>query len=140
MIDDMIETIQSLNALMREETGLLATAGRSRDIEPVAAAKLKLTATLETQMAALAREQPDWRETMAPEPRAVLIEALDELQDVAADNARMLSRQIDLSRDIMDAIAEEAKRLSGTRRQTYGAAGGLFEMDQATPISVNTSL
>jgi flagellar biosynthesis/type III secretory pathway chaperone len=140
MIDDMIETIQSLNALMREETGLLATAGRSRDIEPVAAAKLKLTATLETQMATLAREQPDWRETMDAEPRAVLIEALDELQEVAADNARMLSRQIDLSRDIMDAIAEEAKRLSGTRRQTYGAAGGLFAMDQATPISVNTSL
>lgn len=140
MIDELIDTVRSLNALMREETEILLSAGPRRDVEEIAAAKLRLTATLETQMVALGREDEAWRDALAPEPRAALAEALEEMQSVSAENAQVLLRQIELSRDMMDAIADEAKRLSGTRSQTYRASGGLFQLDQTTPISVNTSL
>lgn len=140
MIDELIDTVRSLNALMREETEILLSSGSRRDVEEIAGAKLRLTAILETQMVALGREDDAWRDTLEPEARAALAEALDEMQSVSAENAQVLFRQIELSRDMMDAIADEAKRLSGTRSQTYGASGGLFQLDQTTPISVNTSL
>jgi hypothetical protein len=91
-------------------------------------------------MVALDRADAGWRDALEPEPRAALAEAIEELQTVSAENADVLRRQIELSRDMMDAIAAEAKRLSGSRSQTYGASGGLFQLDQSTPISVNTSL
>ena len=139
MIDALRDTIESLISLMREETATLLSAGPRRDIEALAGAKVRLTATLESQLAALDREQPGWRETIA-ETSADLAAAIAELQEVSTENATVLRRQIDLSRDLMDAIAAEAKRLVGTRSQTYGATGGLFRQDVSTPISVNTNL
>lgn len=139
MTDALCDTIESLISLMREETAILLSVGPRPDIEAIAAAKVRLTATLEGQLAALDREQPGWRETIA-ETDTDLAARIAELQEVSTENATVLRRQIDLSRDLMDAIAAEAKRLVGTRTQTYGATGGLFRQDVSTPISVNTNL
>lgn len=139
MIDALRDAIESLISLMREETAMLLSAGPRPDIEVLASAKVRLTATLEGQLAALDREEPGWRETVA-ETDAELAAAIAELQEVSTENATVLRRQIDLSRELMDAIAAEAKRLVGTRSQTYGATGGLFRQDVSTPISVNTNL
>jgi flagellar biosynthesis/type III secretory pathway chaperone len=139
MIDELIDTVRSLSALMREETEILSRAGPRRDVEELAAAKLRLTASLETQMVALEGET-SWRASLGDEPRAALADAFEEMRAASGENAAVLLRQIELSRDMMDAVAAEAKRLSGSRAQLYGASGGLFQVDQSTPISVNTSL
>lgn len=140
MASELIDTIRSLVALMREETEILRGGGRTAAVEEIAAAKLRLTASLETQIAQAERERPDWRSRLADEDQAALREATDALRQVAADNAEVLERQISLSREILDAIAAEAKRLSGSRSQTYCARGEVFRVDAPTPISVNTSL
>jgi len=140
MASELIDTIHSLVALMREETETLRGGGSAATIEEIAAAKLRLTASLETQIAQAERERPDWRSRLAEEDQTALREATDALRQVAADNAEVLERQISLSREILDAIAAEAKRLSGSRSQTYCARGEVFRVDAPTPISVNTSL
>lgn len=137
MTDGLLDIIQSLTRLMREETALLLDAGPRRDLEALAGAKLRLTASLEAQLAARERAQPDAR---GDEQADTLADAIREMQDVSAENARVLKRQIELSREMLDAIAAEAKRLAGSRTQTYGATGGVFRIDGSTPISVNTSL
>lgn len=138
--DSLTDTIRSLTALMREETLLLGQFGGRRDIEDLAAAKLRLTAALETELAARGRDRPDWQAELSAEARAALAEAVDDMQRASAANADVLLRQIELSRDMLDAIAAEAKRLSGTRSQTYRATGGLIQVDLPAPIAVNTSL
>lgn len=138
--DMLIDTVRSLTALMREETAILAKIGGRREIEELAAAKLRLTGALEAELAARGRDRPDWQAMLAPEARADLAGAIEDMQRASAENADMLMRQIELSRDMLDAIAAEAKRLSGTRSQTYRASGGLIDVDLPAPIAVNTSL
>lgn len=140
MLDAVLDTARSLTSLMREETTVLLGAGPRHDLEAIAGAKVRLTAALETHLATLDREQPEWRDALDPDGRASLSETIAELQSVSAENAKVLRRQIELSREIMDAIAAEAKRLAGSRTQTYGASGGIFRIDASTPISVNTNL
>ena len=94
----------------------------------------------EAEVARRDREQPDWRETLAGAERAALAEASAALRDVADANAAALQRQIELSVDMMDAIAAEAQRLAGTRSETYSAGGRLARAEAAAPISVNTKL
>ena len=62
------------------------------------------------------------------------------LRDASAVNADVLERQIELSTELMAAIAQEAQRLMGTRKAAYGAHGGLLGMDLPAPISLNTRL
>ena len=140
MIDKLRDTVGSLVRLMREESAVLQSAGPRHDIEAIAGAKLRLTATLETELAALQREQPEWQNGLADEDSVALAADMAELRAVSEENATILRRQIELSRDLMDAIAAEAKRLAGSRTQTYGASGGIFRIDGSMPISINTSL
>jgi hypothetical protein len=56
------------------------------------------------------------------------------------DTARVLERQIDLSTEMMGAVAAEARRVTGSRSSIYGARGRVARSDAAAPISVNASL
>lgn len=139
MIDSLIQTMRSLVAVMDEETVLLRN-GRRDAVGELAAAKLKLTAQLEKDVAERDRERRDWREQLDASSNEMLAEATDALQRSAAENASLLQRQIDLSRELLDAIAAEAKRLGGTQSETYAAGGALKRVDQPAPISINASL
>jgi flagellar biosynthesis/type III secretory pathway chaperone len=140
MTDKIRDTIASLVRLMQEESAVLQSAGPRHDIDAIAGAKLRLTAALEADLALLGREQPDWHDALPAEGRAALAADMAELRTVSEANATILRRQIELSRELMDAIAAEAKRLAGSRTQTYGASGGIFCVDGSMPISINTSL
>ena len=139
MIAELQDTMTSLTALMNEECALLGAGGGER-LAAVAAAKGRVTASLETQIAALDRTHPEWRGTIGPEERTGLASRVEQLQEAAIANAGMLARHIDLSREWLDAISAEARRLSGTRTDTYQASGGLRQAELPTPISINTSL
>lgn len=140
MVSDLVDTIRSLVALMREETDQLLSPGPTGDLGELATAKGRLVGWLEARAAKLGREQPDWYERLEAEDRDALTEILAELRDVSAENAHALDRQIRLSVEMLDAIGAEAKRLSGTRTETYSAFGGVSRVELPTPISINQRL
>ena len=140
MTNEFIDTIVSLTAIMEEETARLLSPVRHRDFAEMAAAKIKLVATLETMTAAHERTGTDWMATLDDEGREALSAAIRHLGAAAQVNARVLERQIDLSTEMMGAVATEARRLSGTRSAIYGASGIVSRTEVATPISVNASL
>lgn len=140
MIPELHGILDSLASLLREETALLVQAADAGQLGAIAAAKIRVTAALEAQLAMQTRVRPDWQNDMTDEERGALSQTFAELQSAAAENASMLARHIELSRDLLGAIAAEAKRLSGTRTETYRATGGLHQADLPSPISVNARL
>lgn len=140
MTGQLIDAMVSLTSLMEEESEKLARKAYVPELGEIAAAKLRLTGRIEADFARLKRETPNWVETLDEEERALLSDASRDLRDASAVNQQILSRQIELSVDMMGAIAAEAQRLTGTRSTTYGACGGLGGMDAPAPISINAKL
>ncbi len=140
MTAQLIDAMISLTALMEDESEKLARKAYIPELGEIAAAKLRLTGRIEADFARLKRESADWAEKLDEEARTRLSDASRNLRDASAVNQQILSRQIELSVDMMGAIAAEAQRLTGTRSTTYGACGGLGGMDAPAPISVNARL
>ncbi|MEG3144354.1 flagellar biosynthesis protein FlgN [Sphingomonas sp. RT2P30] len=140
MASEFIDLLMSLIAIMEEETARLLAPGRHQDFAEMAAAKIKLVAALEIKTAEHGRKRSDWVSKLDAETREALTAAIRHLGAAATVNARVLERQIDLSTEMMSAVAAEARRLSGTRSAIYGASGALSQTEIATPISVNASL
>lgn len=140
MSDALLETVESLIAIMEAETAALALPDWDKGLAELAAAKLRLTGTLEAQAAALSREQPDWLDAVVTQGAGELGHALDRLRTTAETNARVIGRQIDLSRDLLDAVADEARRIAGTRQDVYGAEGSLTRTVDPAPVAVNAQL
>lgn len=140
MTATLIDSMASLTSLMEEESEKLATRGYVPELGQIAAAKLRLTGQIEAEISRLKRQQPAWLESLGEEERDQLAEASRGLRDASEINARILSRQIEFSSEMMAAIASEAQRLTGTRSTVYGACGALGGMDAPAPISVNARL
>lgn len=138
MAAELIDLIRSLTSIMEEETMRLRTRGRSPDLVELALAKAKLVTALDTATARLSRQNRDWLTALGPEERDELIDALRTMKDASAPNQAALERQIELSTEILAAVATEAKRLTGNRHAVYGAAGRLSQIELATPISINS--
>ncbi|MFT3977473.1 MAG: flagellar protein FlgN [Sphingomonas bacterium] len=137
----LLDAMESLTAIMAEETDQLTRAPYHPGLPELANAKLRLTGRIETEIARMKREAPDdWAERIAPEEREKLAAASQSLREASAANADILARQIDLSAEMMAAIAAEAQRLSGRRSTVYEASGGIGGMDVPAPISVNARL
>ena len=140
MAVELTDLVVSLTAIMEEETGRLLRPGRHADIAEMTAAKAQLVAALEARNAQLSRERPDWKERLEPDERLRLAGHVRALSEASILNARVLQRQIELSTEMMAAVAAEAQRMTGARGATYGQGGVLSHTDQATPISLNTRL
>lgn len=137
---ELLDSMVSLTALMEEESAQLARSAFFPTLGEIAAAKTRLVGRIEAEVARLRRETPDWMDTLEPEARQALTDASEALRDASDINARILSRQIELSSDMLAAIANEAKRLTGRRNTTYGACGNMATMDLSAPISINARL
>ncbi|KTF70603.1 flagellar protein FlgN [Sphingomonas sp. HT-1] len=141
MITQLVDAMVSLTALMEEESERLSRTPYIPELGEIANAKLRLAGKIEAEIARMKREHPeDWLETLALEDRTCLAEASQALRDASLVNSRILSRQIELSADMMAAIAAEAQRLTGSRSTTYGACGGIAGLDAPAPISINARL
>ena len=138
--EDLADIVASLTAIVEEETGRLLAPGRHADMREMADAKARLVSNLEAQNARLTRERPQWMAELGAAERARLAILVRALSEASILNARVLQRQIDLSTDMMAAVAAEAQRITGARGATYGAGGALSRSDQATPISLNARL
>jgi flagellar biosynthesis/type III secretory pathway chaperone len=141
MITQLVDAMVSLTSLMEEESERLSRTPYIPELGEIANAKLRLAGRIEAEVARLKRECPDdWLESLAQEDRGTLAEASKALRDASIVNSRILSRQIELSADMMAAIAAEAQRLTGSRSTTYGACGGIAGLDAPAPISINARL
>jgi flagellar biosynthesis/type III secretory pathway chaperone len=140
MTAQLIDAMVSLTALMEEESEKLARKAYVPELGEIAAAKLRLTGRIEADFARLKREAANWADRLDADTRVQLADASRDLRDASAVNQQILSRQIELSVEMMGAIAAEAQRLTGTRSTTYGACGGLGGMDAPAPISINAKL
>jgi flagellar biosynthesis/type III secretory pathway chaperone len=141
MTAQLIDAMVSLTHIMEEESEKLARVPFFPELPELATAKLRLTGRIEAEVARMKREAPDdWAEKLDPEMREQLAEASRGLRDASTINAQILKRQIELSSDMMGAIAAEAQRLTGTRSTTYAACGSLFGSDGPAPISINARL
>jgi flagellar biosynthesis/type III secretory pathway chaperone len=138
MPNEMIDVMTSLALIMDEESKRLRGHERALDLSELAAAKIRLVSQLEEILARRNRQQPEWTEEMDVETRERLTLCLSDLRTASIANAGILERQIELSMEMMAAIADEARRMAGNRAYTYGARGDLATMDLATPISFNS--
>ncbi len=140
MSDNLTETMQTLRTLMAEETRLLANGGWPVDIAALTSAKLRLIGTLEAKVAERERGASDWLEALSMVDRTSLLAAIDSLREAAAGNAAVIGRQIDLSQELLGAIAAEARRLGGTQSHTYRASGEVPKRAGSAPVAINTRL
>ena len=140
MIDTMLDFARSLTTLMAEETDELLGRGQCADHAETVAAKRRLVAQLDTEIARLNRETPDWRQHLDQQVNLALGEAMATLRDAAAANAAVVDRHLSLSNEIIDAVAAEARRLTGNRGYSYRDTGTIMQRSGSSPISVNTRL
>jgi hypothetical protein len=136
---NLIDVITSLTLIMTEETERL-NARHRMDLAELAMVKIRLTGVLEGELARLNRTRPGWAEMLEPEMKESLTSGLIALGEASTANAAVLERQIDLSIELMGALAAEARRVSRSRAETYGATGLLSPVDPNAPISVNSEV
>ncbi len=140
MTAHLIDAMLSLTSLMEEESEKLSRTPYLPELPEIANAKLRLTGRIEAEVARLKRGSDDWLTQLDADTRLQLADASRNLRDACTVNAQILSRQIELSVEMMAAIAAEAQRLTGSRSSTYGAGGGLGGMEAPAPISINARL
>ncbi|WOK37717.1 flagellar biosynthesis protein FlgN [Sphingomonas sp. C3-2] len=140
MASEIIDIMVSLTLIMQEETQRLTTHERAGDLAELANAKVRLVGVLETELARLNREESGWVDAMDEEGREALGKALVALGEASTANADILERNITLSIEMMEAVTNEAKRISGNRAEIYGAKGNVSRIELATPISVNSEI
>lgn len=131
---DLPDLVASLVELMETETAALLAGARCPDHDSLVAAKLRLTGQLEAALAAQARTG------VIAAADADLAAALDRLAAAASANAAILRRKIDLSDELLAAVAGEVQRLHGARSATYGQQGRIASLDLPAPLSVNRAL
>lgn len=138
MSPDLVEAMQSLAMLMDEENAALEQVGHLEHLQTLVAAKLRLVSNVEAMLVRAHREQPDWIAQLDEEERQEFRARVESLMNIAQQNATILQRQIDVSNDLINAIAVEARRLNGSRSTTYTAHGGLARSDGVAPIAVDS--
>lgn len=140
MPNELIEALASLAQIVDEENDRLTRPVHHPDLPALVEAKMRLAATVEAEVARLQREHPGWLDLFAPEARAQVTAAIELLLRRLGVNTNLIERRIALCDEIMVAVADEARRLSGARSAVYGIRGTLARSDQAAPIAVNSRI
>ncbi|MEN3953258.1 flagellar biosynthesis protein FlgN [Iodidimonas sp. SYSU 1G8] len=140
MVDDIIDQIVSLSGLMADETAALRRHGPFPAQQEIAAAKMLLASGLDAALSRMGGTASAWIQGLDEADGARLTAALEALSVAGNENAAMLRRHIELSNELMAAITNEVRRVSGSRSATYTAAGRLSQTDIPTPISINSGI
>jgi flagellar biosynthesis/type III secretory pathway chaperone len=138
MADDMIELMTSLTMVLTEESAQLRRQTTNGELRELASVKNRLVGMLQYELAQRERLDPDWAAQIDDEKREVLSRVVKTLAEASAANRAVLQRQLELTTDMIDALAQEARRTSGRRASTYQADGDLTPLDLAPPISINS--
>lgn len=137
---ELADALSALAQLIDDENDRLISPVPHSDLPAIVAAKVRLSGQVQMHSARLAREQPDWMAGLDQPTRDSVAAAIEVLMRRLDVNVRLLERRISLCDDLMGAISDEARRLSGARSATYGARGAIVYSQRATPISLNDTL
>jgi flagellar biosynthesis/type III secretory pathway chaperone len=139
-ISALLDSINALIAVMEEESETLALYGPRTGIAELGAAKTRLVARMEGQLAKLNRDNPAWHRDMDSEIRDELTAAYNDMHNASVINSAILERQIDLSSEMLAAVGLEIERLTGRGATTYGSGGKVKTARGRPPLSINTQL
>jgi len=137
---ELAEALSALAQLIDDENDRLISPVPQSDLPVIVAAKIRLSGQVQAHSARLAREQPDWLNGLDETMRESVSAAVEILLRRLDVNVRLLERRMALCDDLMGAISDEARRLSGARSATYGARGAIVQTQRAAPISLNNTL
>ncbi len=138
MIVELVDLISSLTTVLAEETELLRRRADLVEIREMVLLKQRLVGLLELAIAQQIRAHGDWLSQEDQETRDNFVPLVAALNEAASENAAMLERQLEITTEMISALADEARRVVGRRASTYRAAGDMTPMDVAPPISFNT--
>jgi flagellar biosynthesis/type III secretory pathway chaperone len=138
MADDMIELMTSLTMVLTEETDQLRRQTGNNELRELASVKNRLVGMLQYELAQRERLDPEWPLQIDDQSRDTLRGVVKTLAEASAANRAVLQRQLELTSEMIDALAQEARRTSGRRASTYQADGDLTPLDLAPPISINS--
>ena len=142
MTHDLDSALVSLDLILDEENARLGMPGFDLVPRELVAAKMRVVGVIEAAQVRLVAARsagaavPDADADGCAATAAMLERTMQKL----ATNAALLERRIALCDDLMGAITNEAKRLSGGRSMVYRATGALSHAEQPTPIAINNSL
>lgn len=138
MTNEMIEVMTSLTAILEEETNLLRDHAGNSDLRQMAGMKNRLVGVLQRELATMERLDPNWASHLDDETYETVTHVLIALNEASAANRALLQRQLELTTEMIDALANEARKTSGRRASTYRPDGDLTPMDLSPPISINS--
>lgn len=139
-LDQLVDTICAMIAVMEEESETLALHGPVESIAELAQAKARLAARMEEQLARMNRHNPHWHKDIDDDARRKLGDTYSDLHSACAVNSEILERQIDLSTEMLCAVGKEIERLTGHNATTYGRGGKVRRGQGKPPLSVNTRM
>jgi len=137
---DLDSALVSLDLILDEENARLGMPGFDLVPRELVAAKMRVVGVIDAAQVRLVAARSAG--AAAPDAAACAATAamLERTMQKLATNAALLERRIALCDDLMGAITDEAKRLSGGRSMVYRATGALSHAEQPTPIAINNSL
>lgn len=140
MTHDLDSALVSLDLILDEENARLGMPGFDLVPRELVAAKMRVVGVIEAAQVRLVAARSAGAAVPDAEGSAATAAMLERTMQKLATNAALLERRIALCDDLMGAITDEAKRLSGGRSMVYRATGALSHAEQPTPIAINNSL
>ena len=140
MTHDLDSALVSLHLILDEENARLGMPGFDLVPRELVAAKMRVVGVIEAAQVRLVAARSAGAAVPDAEGSAATAAMLERTMQKLATNAALLERRIALCDDLMGAITNEAKRLSGGRSMVYRATGALSHAEQPTPIAINNSL
>jgi len=137
---DLDSALVSLDLILDEENARLGMPGFDLVPRELVAAKMRVVGVIEAAQVRLVAARSAGAAIPDAEGCAATAAMLERTMQKLATNAALLERRIALCDDLMGAITDEAKRLSGGRSMVYRATGALSHAEQPTPIAINNSL
>ncbi|KQN90173.1 hypothetical protein ASE95_15915 [Sphingomonas sp. Leaf231] len=137
MIVEMADLVASLTVVLKDEAELLRRRAGNNELRELVQLKLRLVGMLELAIAQHARDGGEWLTFEDDEMRRDFLELVEALNEAANANAAMLERQLEITTEMIAALAMEARRVVGRRASTYRVQGDMTPADIAPPISFN---
>ncbi|USI72009.1 flagellar biosynthesis protein FlgN [Sphingomonas morindae] len=137
MVAELIELMHSLTLVIREETEVIEAHGRSAELRELVRVKHRLIGIVESELARRDREAPGWAQALDEADRARFLPAVEALCEASDANATLLRRRLELTGELIQAMTNEARRLSNRNRFIYGADGDMAPPTEMPPISFN---
>lgn len=137
VVDECIRLAEALIAVIEEETRRLSAGELASSLKSLVSSKVRQAEQLERQLVILKKSDPAAIKATGEEKHGQLGEALQRLVEVCADNGKVIVRRQALSDDLLGAILDEARRVSGATIMRYCEKGGSKPGHRSAAVSID---